>query len=48
MNYIDFIPMALSVIAIAIALSIRAMYIIKRTKKNLDQYHRKRGDIPHS
>ena len=46
MNYIDFIPMALSVIAIA--LSIRAMCIIKRTKKNLDQYHRKRGDIPHS
>ena len=45
MNYIDFIPMALSLIAIT--LSIRAMYIIKRTKKNLDQYHRKRGDIPH-
>ena len=46
MNYIDLIPIGLSIIAIVLAG--RAWYITGRTKKNLDEYHHKRGDIPRS
>lgn len=44
MNYIELIPIVLSIIAIVLAG--RAWYITGRTQKNLDEYHRKRGDIP--